>query len=151
MTNTTTTQSPARVEAIPAVMAGDVITHAGTDYYVEGEDRGELKMVRLHDLREGFKFPARGVTTYRRATDDERNRAQAAMVAKANADAAFRAGALVRTIKASKHVDPNTLYVIIKANSKSVSITELGGSLAGVVINAPRSALSLVELADVLK
>lgn len=150
MTNTTT-QSPARVETIPAVMAGDVITINGADYYVE-EIRGiTLALVRLHDLKDGFTFPLRGVQTSRKATEEERNSVYAALVAKVNAEAAYRAGALVRTIKASKHVDPATLYVIIKANSKTVSITELGGSLSGVVINAPRSALSIVEPADVLK
>ena len=54
-TNTTHPQPAARIETLPYVATGDVVTAAGTDYYVAEAFRGSLELVRLHDLTTGFK------------------------------------------------------------------------------------------------
>lgn len=149
MTNNTHSQT-ARIETFPAVLAGDVITHAGTDYYVDEVHRSTLKLLRLPELGSGFSLPIAAVRSGRKATEEEQNRVYAKKVAQIEAEAAFRPGALVRVTKASKHADPNTLYVILKDNPKTVTITELGGNVAGT-LSAPRALLAIVEPSDVLK
>ncbi|MGX5718379.1 hypothetical protein [Arthrobacter sp. MAHUQ-56] len=151
-TNTTRPQPAARVEEIPYIAAGDVITQAGTEYFVYESHRGSLDLVRLHDLADGYKA---NVTTHRikagrKATEEERGRVYAMKLAKLEADAKFRPGALVRPTKASKHVDVNTLYVITKTSTKTVSIVELGGNASNAYVNAPRQLLAIIDPADVL-
>ena len=152
MTTNTTRPQPARVEEVPYIAAGDVITQAGTEYYVYESHRGSLDLVRLHDLQDGFKA---NVTTHRikagrKATDEERGRVYGMKVEKLEAEAKFRPGALVRPTKASKHVDVNTLYVITKTSTKTVSIVELGGNASNAYINAPRGLLAIVPPAEVV-
>lgn len=149
MTNNTHPQSTARIETFPAVTAGDVITHAGTEYYVDEVRRSTLKLLRLPGLGSGYSLPIAAVRSGRKATEEEQNRVYAKKVAQIEAEAALCPGALVRVTKASKHADPNALYVILKDNAKTVTITELGGGSHG--LNAPRSLLAVVDPADVLK
>lgn len=152
-TNTTSPQPAARIDNLPYVATGDVVTVAGADYYVAEAFRGSLELVRLHDLATGFKANTakHRIESSRKATEDERGRVYAMQVAKLEADAQFRPGALVKPTKANKHVDANALYVILKANAKTVNITELGGNLSNSYLTAPRGALAIVDPADVLK
>jgi hypothetical protein len=142
----------ARVEELPHIGTGDVITQAGTEYYVYEAYRGSLELVRLHDLMDGFKADVarHRIKAGRKATEEERGRVMEMKLAKLEADAKFRPGALVRPTKASKHVDVNTLYVIVKASAKTVSIIELGGNAANSYLTAPRPLLAIVDPAEVL-
>lgn len=153
MNNTTAPLPAARVGPLPFISNGDIITHKGTEYYVSESFRGSLELVRLHDLADGFKanVATHGIKTGRKATEEEQGRVYAMKVAKLEAEAKFRPGALVRTIKASKHSDPNALYVILKASAKTVSITEIGGNPNGSYLTAGRGGLTIVDAADVLK
>jgi hypothetical protein len=153
MTNTTHPLTAARVEKIAHIGRDEVITLNGTEYYVSEAYGGALELVRLSDLAEGFKADVsrHRITASRKATEEERGRVYAMKVAKIEAEAQFRPGALVRTIKANKHVDPNALYVILKANAKTVSITEIGGNSSGAHLTAGRAGLAIVDPADVLK
>lgn len=67
------------------------------------------------------------------------------------AEAAYRPGALVKSNKASKHVEADALYVITKVSAKSVSIVVLGGAATGQYVNAPRGLLDIIKPEDVLK
>lgn len=145
--------TPAKVEEIPYIAEGMIVTQAGTEYYVQSEFRGSLQLIRLPDYVDGFKADVvkHRVKAARQATEEERNKVYAMMVAKMDAEAAYRPGALVKATKASKHVDPNTVYVITKVSPKTVSIVELGGNPNNLYINSPRSLLAIVDPKDVLK
>lgn len=142
------------VKTAAYVASGTVVTLAGTDYYVwEAGRAGSLELIRLHDLKGGFNANVykHNVKPGRQATDEERNRVYDMRIAKLDADAQFRPGALVRVTKPNKHVDPKALYVITKASEKTVSIVVIGGTSNGAYINAPRNLLTLVDPSEVLK
>lgn len=148
----TNTASAARVETSRALMDGDVITQAGTDYYAYSGHQGTMELIRLHALKDGFTPNASSYRApARRATEDERCRVMTMKLEQLNAEALYRPGALVRPVKASKHANPNALYVILKANAKTVSFTEIGGNPNGAHLNGPRSLLAIVDPADALK
>lgn len=135
------------------VETGEVISHRGTEYYVAESYRGALDLVRLNDLKDGFRANAlrHGINASRPATKEERASVTAMLRAKMAATVAFQPGALVKATKAGKYLKTGALYVILKANPKSVSITELGGNTAGAYLTAGRAALEVVNPADVLK
>jgi DNA-binding beta-propeller fold protein YncE len=135
------------------VAADTVVTMSGTEYYVAENYRNRLTLIRLRDMKEGFSANVltHKVKPGREATAAERDAVSKARLAKFEAESKFRVGALVKTVKASKHADPNKVYVIIKESPKTVSIIELGGNAQGAYMTAPRHLLTVIDPADVLK
>lgn len=133
------------------IRPGTVITQAGTEYYVQENGRGgSLELVRLHDLKEGWKANVykHNIKPGREATEEERSRIYRMLTEKLDAAAAYREGAIVKPNKPSKHFTPGMLFVITKVNAKTVSISQLGG---GVNLNSPTALLDIVKPEDVLK
>jgi hypothetical protein len=145
------TMSEAKIERLPYVSEGSVITSGKEDYYVDEINRGSLTLIRLSDLKKGFKLPLVSAGQARKATDEERGRVYDQKIAELDAKAAYRAGALVKPNKPSAKVKKGQLYVIIKVNAKSVSIVELGGNASGAYLTAPVELLDIVKPEDVLK
>lgn len=146
-----TASSAPVVQQAEWIRPGTIITQAGTEYYVQENGRGgSLELIRLSDLREGYRANVykHNIKAGRDATEEERGRIYTMMSAKLDALAAFREGAIVKPNKPSKHFTPGMLFVITKVNAKTVSISQLGG---GVNLNSPTSLLDIVKPEDVLK
>lgn len=148
-----TMSKEASVEEVPYVTTGTVVTVQGEDYYVVDQPRaGSYKLIRLSDMKDGFKATARhNLKPGRKATDEERNKVYAFLEAKITSAVAYRPGALVKPNKPSKHIKAGQLYVITKVSAKTVSIVELGGAPHGQYVNAPIALLDIVKPEDVLK
>lgn len=150
----TKTTAPAIVSpTVESIDPDTVVTMSKTDYYVVDNYRGKLELIRLHDMKDGFSanVVTHRVKAGRPATEAETKAVQDFRYAKLMEAAAFRVGSIVKTKKPSKHADPNALYVIIKESAKTVSIIELGGNAQGSYLTAPRTLLTIVNPADVLK
>lgn len=145
-------ENPSAAPAPFRVKYGEVITKGMTDYYVIAADyAGNLELVRLKDLQEGYKanVTRHQILTSRPATDEEHQRITKMLDAKYEAQAKFREGAIVRVTKASKAIpDTNALFVITKINPKTIGFAQLGGGLS---FSGPMSGLVVVDPAEVLK
>ena len=135
------------------ILTDTVVTLSNTEYYVTDNFRGKLELTRLSDMKDGFtaNVVTHRVTAGRDATDAEKQAVDSARLAKLEAEAKFRVGALVKTNKPSKHADANAVYVIIKASAKTVSIVELGGNARGAYITAPRPLLTVIDPSELIK
>lgn len=143
-------QSAAKVETVAYNTVGVVVTVQGTDYYITDQPRaGSFEMIRLSDMKDGFKAtPRHNLKPGRKATDEERAKVLALQEAKFEAQAKYREGAIVRPTRDSKYATRDQLFVITKVNPKTISVAELGG---GGMLNAPMHLLEIVDPKDVLK
>lgn len=140
----------AKVETLPYITTETVVTVQGEDYYVADIPRaGSYDLIRLSDMKEGFKATTRhNIKPGRPATEEERAKVYKLQMAKFEEQAKYREGAIVRPIKDSKHATTKQLFVVTKINPKTIAVAELGG---GLMLNGPMQLWTVVDPADVLK